>query len=207
VAGPDRDAELPLELLRQAGELRAAAGEDDLADGVALRLRLVIGQGRDELADERLDAAMQRLDGRDGLFGRKSLGSGPSVEREVALDGLDLRLVHTEDAGETGRELRAAPLEYARELADAAVRDRQGRAVVPDRDGDDCRLLAIARRRERPQKSERLEIDPGERQSREAAGLDVALDEVAMRNDEQDAPQALAALALPLAEHAVVEHR
>ena len=44
IAEPNRHAELARELLRQAGEVRAAAGEDDLADGEAPRLRLVVGQ-------------------------------------------------------------------------------------------------------------------------------------------------------------------
>ena len=78
---------------------------------------------------------------------------------------------------------------------------------MADRDGDNCRLVAVGRRRECAEKSERLEVDPGERQPGKTARLHVALDEVAMRDDEQNAPQALAAVNLPLAEHAVVEHR
>ena len=125
----------------------------------------------------------------------------------MRFDGSTVRLAHVESLREPGVELGAAPLEDARELADAAVGDRERRAVVADRDGDDRRLVAVGRRRERAEQSERLEVDPRERHAGETARLDVALDELAMRDDEEDAPQALAAFGLPLAEHAVVEHR
>src|SRR4051812_34642348 len=68
VAEPNGDAEQTLELLRQPGELCAAAGEDDLADREAARLRLVVGERRHELADERLDSAIERGDGRGCLL-------------------------------------------------------------------------------------------------------------------------------------------
>src|SRR5580765_3768458 len=64
---------------------------------------------------------------------------------------------------------------------------------MSDRDGDDRRLVPVCRRRERAKQSERLEVDTGEGQAREPARLDVALDELAMRDDELDAPHADAA--------------
>src|SRR5205823_2826581 len=96
VAEPDGYADLPRKLVRKAGELRSAAGEDDLADGVAARLRLVVGQGRDELAHERLDPAMKDLDRYFGLLGSETLRSDTAVERKAALDGLDLGRAHLE---------------------------------------------------------------------------------------------------------------
>src|SRR3954451_20391321 len=96
VSQPHRDAELARELLRKSGEPGAAAGHDDLADGEAVGLRLVVGQRGDELADERLDAALKRRDSGGRLLGRELLRRLTAVERKLALDVLDLRLAHAE---------------------------------------------------------------------------------------------------------------
>ena len=138
---PDRHAEQPLELLRQAGEPRAAAGDDDLADREAARLRLVVGQRRDELADERLDPATERVDRRGGLLGVSPSGASPPASERLRLTGSTVRARSCRARGRApALSSAAAPLEDARELADAAVRDGQRRAVVPDRDGDERRL-------------------------------------------------------------------
>src|SRR5579871_2085482 len=150
---------------------------------------------------------MKRVDGRGRLLEGETLRSVAAGEGEVPLDGLDLVLVHRESLREKSVELVAAPLEHASELAHPAVRDGKRRAVVADRDGDDGRLVAIGGRRDGAEQGERLEVDPRERQAGAAASLDVALDELTVRDDEQNAPQRLASVGLPFAENAVVEHR
>src|SRR5438105_15896796 len=100
---------------------------------------------------------MQHVDRRCRLLGRESLGNVEAVEGKVALYGVGLRLIHLEGAGKTAVQLRAAPSEDARELAEAPVRDGESRALVADRNGDECRLGPIGRRRDRAEKGERLE--------------------------------------------------
>ena len=57
----------------------------------------------------------------------------------------------------------------------------------PIDDGDERRAAAVRRRTERAQERERLEVDPGERDACLPAGADVAVDELAVRDDEQHA--------------------
>src|SRR6476659_8040526 len=94
IAEPDRDAEQARKLRRKAGERRAASGENDLADGEAPRLRLVIGQGRNELADERFDSLMERLESRGSLFRLETVRRVAVDKGKGALEGVDVRLAH-----------------------------------------------------------------------------------------------------------------
>ena len=82
--------------------------------------------------------------------------AGPASRRQRDRRKLELRglvLREAELAGDRGVELRAAPLEDARELADVAVRDRERRPLVTDASDDDGRWppppspSAAARRR------------------------------------------------------------
>src|SRR5439155_2765491 len=83
--------------------------------------------------------------------------------------------------------------------------------VVADRDDDNRRvcgaLVLGARLSERPQERECLQVDPGQPQPRLLAGGDVAIDQLAIGNDEQDAHDRVALVVGPLAEDVVVEHR
>ena len=63
------------------------------------------------------------------------------------------------------------------------------------------------RRRDGAQQREGLEVDPDDLEPRLAAGVDVAVDELAVGDDEEHAPQRLAVLGHALGEHLVVEHR
>ena len=114
------------------------------------------------------------------------------------LDRRRLRRRHVERARDRDVERPAAPVEHARELADAPVRDGEGRAVVADVD-DDLRAgrrgrVGCRRRRERAQQRERLEVDPGELDARPCLhASDVAVDELAVGDDEQHAPDGLPA--------------
>src|SRR5947209_2803763 len=150
---------------------------------------------------------MEGVDRDGSLLGAQALRRDAARKREAALQIPGLVLAHLERAGERGIEFPATPLEDAGELAHAAVRDSESRAFVADRDSDECRAVAIRRRGDRAEQGERLEVDPREREPGEPASLDVAVDELAVRDDEEDAPEHLAALGLLLAEHAVVEHR
>src|SRR5205823_758454 len=80
---------------------------------------------------------------------------------------------------------------------------------VADRDGDERRpgrlLLGGARGRQRAQEREGLEVDPDDGQPGLATRGDVAVDELAVGDDEEDAADPLALLGLRLAEDAVVE--
>ena len=87
-------------------------------------------------------------------------------------------------------EIRAAPLHDAREVADGAVGDREGRAVVTDRHRDYGGLVvALARRSDGAQQGEGLQIDGRDIDARLLAGRDIAVDRVAVRGGEDDAAQ------------------
>ena len=109
----------------------------------------------------------------------------------LRLGGRDVELARDRDV-----EGRAAPVEHAGELADAAVGDGEGRAVVADRDDDERRVGRRRVRRQRvaegAQQRERLEVDPGQPDAGLLAGRDVAVDELAVGDDEQDAADVLA---------------
>ena len=82
---------------------------------------------------------------------------------------------------------------------------------MADRDGDEGAALGvrarIVRRSDGAQERERLEVDPDDLQAGLAAGVDVAVDELAVGDDEEHAPERLAVLGDALGEHLVVEHR
>ena len=103
-----------------------------------------------------------------------------------------------EDARDRDVQGPAAPLEHARELAEAAVGDGEGAAVVADRDRDESAAvdprqgLEVGRGlRQRAQERKRFEIDADDLETRLAAGIGVAIDEVAVGDDEQDAARRL----------------
>ena len=80
---------------------------------------------------------------------------------------------------------------------------------MPDGHGDQrrtCLDTFLTRRRQRPQESERLEVDPDQADARLAARAHVAIDEVAVGEDEQDLADARAFVVGRLREHLVVEH-
>ena len=123
---------------------------------------------------------------------------------------LDLRRRCVDGPRDRDVQSGAAPLEDARELADPTVRDSERRAVVTDRDHDECggriRADPFLRRLQRPQERECLEVDSDEGDARLLAGVDVTVDQLAVGDDEQDALGRLSVLVDTLAEHLVVEH-
>ena len=192
--------------------MRGAAREGDLADAQGSGLVLVELERGDELPRERLQLPPSGLArGRELVLGEALRHLLRACERERPLDRLDLARGHVERAGDGDVERPAAPLEHAGELADAAVGDGEGGAVVADRDGDEgAALRGRARgmgRCDRAQQRERLEVDPDDLQAGLAAGEDVAVDELAVGDDEEHAPERLAVLGHALGEHLVVEHR
>ena len=110
-------------------------------------------------------------------------------EREVPLDRLHLARRAIELAGDRDVERPAAPVEHARKLAVEPGRDGDRRAVVADRDGDEPAGRLVSRRRslERAQQGERLEVDPDDLQAGASARLQVAIDDLAVGDDEEDA--------------------
>ncbi len=179
--------------------MRGAAREGDLADAQGSGLVLVELERGDELPRERLQLPPSGLArGRELILGEALRHLLGACERERPLDRLDLARGHVERAGDGDVERPAAPLEHAGELADAAVGDGEGGAVVADRDGDEGAALGgRARgmgRRDRAQQRERLEVDPDDLQAGLAAGEDVAVDELAVGDDEEHAPERLAVL-------------
>src|SRR5581483_278322 len=95
--------------------------------------------------------------------------------------------------------------EHAGELADASVRDGEGRAVMADRDCDEGGVTAVVRLLERPKERERLEVDANEADAGLTARADVAVDEVAIGDHEEDALDRPALGVDRRLEHAVVE--
>ena len=82
---------------------------------------------------------------------------------------------------------------------------------MPDRDGDERAPFGAAarvvRRGDGAQQRERLEVDPDDLKTRLAAGVDVAVDELAVGDDEEHAPERLTVLGDALGEDLVIEHR
>ena len=147
VGNADGDADQPLELLGEPAAGGAAAGDEDLADAERAGLLLVEAERGDELAGEDLQLGGHRPARLLGAAGVEAGGLAFLAQRKRALDRLGLRGSEVEHAGERDVERRAAPGEDARELADAPVRDGEGRAVVADRDADEPGVLGRGRGR------------------------------------------------------------
>ena len=81
---------------------------------------------------------------------------------------------------------------------------------MADRDDDDrcARGPSLGRLRlgDRSQERERFEIDPDELDAGLLAGLDIAIEQVAIGDDEQDAPRDASLLVLPFIEDLPVDH-
>ena len=142
------------------------------------------------------------------LLGREPVDLGRVREREVPLDRLHLARRAIELARDRDVERPAAPVEHARKLAVEPGRDGDRRAIVADRDRDEPagRLVSSCRSLERAQQGERLEVDPDDLQAGAPARLQVAIDDLAVGDDEEDALPGRAVLALALVEDDVVEH-
>src|SRR4029077_20289642 len=162
VGDTDADADQLLELLGQSLQVGAAAGDGDLGEAQGVGLILVEVEGGGELAGQAVHLAAGRLDG----FGRALVSRiyrrlARDVDRPldlVGLGGVDL-----EGLLDRRGDAYAAPVEHSRELADAAVRDGDRRAVVSDRDGDAGGLGALPGGKrlaaDRSQQCERLDVD------------------------------------------------
>ena len=144
--------------------MRGAAGDGHVRDAQRRGLILVELERRDELACERLHLTAHRLGRlRDVvvLAGVRACRRRPG-ERKRALHPLCLVFGHTDRPLDRLRELRAAELQNARELADASVGDGDRRPIVTDRHGDACGAAAGllgAGRDGRAEQGERLEVD------------------------------------------------
>src|SRR5207253_9252722 len=125
--------------------VRSAARQDDLADAETSRLVLVELERRDEFARERLYLAPNDVECYSRLLLRQLSRARAAVERQLALHRLDLGRCAVERARERDIKGRAAPFDDPRELADATVRDGEGRAVMADRNGNERGALAVIR--------------------------------------------------------------
>src|SRR5947207_12218318 len=190
--------------------MRRAAGQDDLADAERAGLVLVVLQRGHELAREGLNRPPHCVPRLLRLLVGQAFRDHLVGERERALHAVDLGRRSVEGARDRDVERRTAPFEYARELAHAAIGYRERRAVVADRDGDERRRRvaadAVLRGLQHAQQSERLEVDPDQRDARLLARVQVAVDQLAVRDDEQDPLRRLPLLVGALAEHVIVEH-
>ena len=140
--------------------------------------------------------------------GGEPVDVGGVCEREVALDRLDLARRAVELAGDRDVERPAAPVERrARTRSGARSRRRSscGRGRSRPRRAPRT-FVALGRRLERAQQRERLEVDPDDLQARPATRLQVAIDDLAVGDDEEDALPLGPVLAHLLVEDDVVEH-
>src|SRR5207237_10395251 len=114
---------------------------------------------------------------------------------EAALAGLALGGSGVECPGESDVDRRTTPLQDARELAHTSVGDGEGRALVADRNRDERRVRIVAgarlRRLKRAQQRECLEVDPEETDAGLLARVGVAVDLLAIGDDEEDATRDL----------------
>ena len=115
--------------------MRCSAREHDLADAERARLVLVELQRGHELARERLNRAAQRVPRLRGLLLRQAFGNVLVRQGQRTLHGLDLGRCSVEGTRDRDVQCRAAPLEYAGELAHPSVGDRERRTLVTDRNG------------------------------------------------------------------------
>src|SRR6266540_7449065 len=130
VANADADSDEPFELGSKSGQVGGASRENDLADPERAGLVLVVLERGDELAHKCLDCLAHGVHRLLRLISRQAIRERPVGQREGMLHGFDLRRCGIEGARNCDVERRAAPLQYAGELADPAVRDRKGRALV-----------------------------------------------------------------------------
>jgi len=132
-----------------------------------------------------------------GLLARQTRRDRRLGEGQRKLDGLGLRGREIESPCDARVERGSTPVEDARELAGATVRDREGRPVVTDADDDESRgsgLGPVLRGgSERAKDRERLQVDPREPDAGLLAGGGVTVDEVAVGDDEVGRDDRLAA--------------
>src|SRR5207248_7617192 len=122
----------------EALQMRSSACQDDLADAQRAGLVLVELERADELPSEALELEANRLARLARLLFAQPFDERPVVaDRQCTLDRLRFGRRDVERPRERDVERAAAPVEHARELARASVRDGEGRAVVADRDDDE----------------------------------------------------------------------
>src|SRR5205823_11009833 len=163
VAHGDAHADQLLQLIAETLEVGGPARDHDLADAQRAGLVLVELERGDELPREALQLAANGFPRGRGLFRGEPFRHVVDGERELALERLGLRRRRVELAGNRDVESSSAPVQNARELADAPVRDGKGRAVVAERNDDDGGggggSLVLGRRGGRAQTCEGLEVD------------------------------------------------
>src|SRR3954452_1752038 len=111
IADGDAHADQLLKLVRDAAEVRSAAGDHDLADAQRSGLVLVELKRGDELPREGLELAADGFAGGERLLGRQALRNALADEREPVLHRLGLGRRHVELAGDRHVERRSAPLQ------------------------------------------------------------------------------------------------
>src|SRR5436190_8550080 len=130
IADANWNADQALELAVDPRGLGEAAGEHDLAEAERVRLILVELERRDELPCECLELPLHR----GACCGRALRVEAARDERATHAERAACRLCCRRRELELARDRdvqgEAAPIEDARELADAVRRDREDRAVV-----------------------------------------------------------------------------
>ncbi len=189
--------------------MRGSTGQDDLPDPERTGLSLVEVQRGDELTGERGESALDPLVGLCALLDREPFDCDRLRERELPLDRLDFARRLVQLPRDRDVERPSAPVQDACELAVLSAGHGDRGAVVADGDRDERAPAGegIAGCGKRAKKRERLEIDADDLETRPATGLQVAVDDLAVRDDEKDPENGRAVLVRTVVEDDPVEHR
>ncbi len=167
----NRDADQAGELGAEARQVRLCAREGDLADTWDPGWVLVETGARRRAPRANVCSCRREPPARSRAAPRLKPSGTCSAppENEIARFSGSTRSAPCRARGNRDAERPAAPLEHARELADAPVGDGERGAVVADRDRDERAALDVGtgvdRRRDRAQQREGLEIDADDLQA------------------------------------------
>jgi hypothetical protein len=115
----------------------------------------------------------------------------------------------TQIAPDRGFDLRAAPLEDAREITNRSVGNREGRAVMTERDCNDRGVHEVSRaapRRDRAEERKRLDVDAHQFDAARSTRCYEVVDRLAVSRCEHDAARDATRLVRSLADDVIVEH-
>ena len=137
IADANVHADQALELSGEPGKVSRATRQHDLPDAERAWLVLVVLERGHELASERLDGPAHGIARILRLVGRETVRNHLVRQGESTLRALDFGRRCVDRPRNRDIQSGATPFEDARELADASIRDREGRALVADRDHDE----------------------------------------------------------------------
>jgi hypothetical protein len=141
------------------------------------------------------------------LLGRQAVRNRGAVQGDLRLQDLGGFRLDVERPGQRDSQGRPAPLDHASKFAGVAVRHAERRTLSADGERNERAPLArkLERRREGPEKRESLEVDTDQTKSGLLARDRERVDELAVRNHQEDALLADSVLDR-LRQHLEVEH-